>query len=46
MHKVYDIVSLGLDPVVTVPQTVVFDVNYDNPWPSYYITYIADVPTS
>jgi len=46
MHKVYDIVSLGLDPVVTIPQTVVFDVNYDNPWPSYYITYIADVPTS
>lgn len=41
-HKTYDIVSLGLDPVVTVPQTVVFDVNYDNPWPSYYITNIPD----
>jgi hypothetical protein len=41
-HKTYDIASLGLDPVVTVPQTVVFDVNYDNPWPSYYITNIPD----
>lgn len=41
-HKTYDIVSLGLDPVVTVPQTVVFDVNYDNPWPSYTITNIHD----
>jgi hypothetical protein len=41
-HKTYDIASLGLDPVVTVPQTVVFDVNYDNPWPSYTITNIPD----
>ena len=39
-HKTYDIASLGLDPVVTVPQTVAFDVNYDNPWPSYAITYL------
>lgn len=39
-HKTYDIASLGLDTVVTIPQTVVFDVNYDNPWPSYSITYL------
>jgi hypothetical protein len=45
-HKTYDIASLGLDPVVVIPQTIVFDVNYDNPWPSYVITYITDVPAS
>ncbi len=39
-HKTYDIASLGLDPVVTISQKVVFDVNYDNPWPSYTITYL------
>lgn len=38
-HKTYNIAELGFDPVVTVEQDVVFNIDYDNPWPSYTITY-------
>lgn len=38
-NKTYDIASIGLDPTVTVEQDVVFNIDYDNPWPSYSITY-------
>lgn len=38
-HATYDIANLGFDPIVTVTQDVVFNIDYDNPWPSYVITY-------